>query len=93
MRPSFNVYVDVDNRERATARDKKKENFFWKSNMKIFYFLFYFILFLFFMRNVSGQQGAASKVKMNASGKKKKNRRGTQALKTKYLVSTRIQNV
>ena len=44
------------------------------------------------MRNASGQQGAASKVKMNASGKKKK-RRGTQALKTKYLVSTRIQNV
>ena len=72
MRPSFNVYADVDNRERATARDKKKENFFWKSNMKIFYFLFYFISFLFFMRNVSGQQGAASKVKMNASGKKKK---------------------
>ena len=40
--------------------------------MKIFYFLFYFISFLFFMRNVSGQQGAASKVKMNACGKKKK---------------------
>ena len=58
--------------EKELQREIKKENFFWKSNMKIFYFLFYFISFLFFMRNVSGQQGAASKVKMNASGKKKK---------------------
>ena len=41
------------------------------------------------MRNASGQLGAASKVKMNASGKKKKKERtGTQGLKTKSLVST-----
>ena len=43
------------------------------------------------MRNASGQQGAASKVKMNASGKKKKKKKerpGTQGLKTKSLVST-----
>ena len=39
------------------------------------------------MRNASGQQKAASKVKMNASGKKK-DRTGTQALKTKSSVST-----
>ena len=43
------------------------------------------------MRNASGQLGAASKVKMNASGKKKKKKKertGTQGLKTKSLVST-----
>ena len=42
------------------------------------------------MRNASGQLGAASKVKINASGKKKKKkeRTGTQGLKTKSLVST-----
>ena len=37
------------------------------------------------MRNASGQLGAASKVKMNASGKKKKKKEqtGTQGLNTK----------
>ena len=45
------------------------------------------------MRNASGQQGAASKVKMNASGKKKKKKKkkeqtGTQGLNTKSLVRT-----
>ena len=30
------------------------------------------------MRNASGQQGAASKVKMNASGKKKKKKKSEQ---------------
>ena len=43
------------------------------------------------MRNASGQQGADSKVKMNASGKKKrktKEQTGTQGLNTKSLVRT-----
>ena len=72
---------------------KKGELFLEKQHENFLFFILQFISFLFFIRNVSGQQGAASKVKMNASGKTKKKRRGTQALKTKYLVSTRIQNV
>ena len=42
------------------------------------------------MRNASGQQGAASKVKMNASEKKKekKEQTGTQGLNRKSLVRT-----
>ena len=70
----------MDNRERARARDKKqrrrillerqRENFVSASREK--------------MRNASGWQGEARKVKM--SGSEKKKRTGTQA--TKSLVST-----
>ena len=69
----------MDNRERARARDKKqrrrillerRENFISAGGVK--------------MRNASGWQGEASKVKM--SGSEKKKRTGTQA--TKSLVST-----
>ena len=37
------------------------------------------------MRNVSGQQGAASKVKMNASGKKKKKAKRNTSTKNKIF--------
>ena len=69
----------MDNRERARARDKKQrrrillercENCISAGGVK--------------MRNASGWQGEASKVKMSDSEKKK--RTGTQA--TKSLVST-----
>ena len=80
--------------EKELQREIKKGELFLEKQHENFLFFILFYSFLFFMRNVSGQQGAASKVKMNACGKKKKKkRRGTQALKTKYLVSTRIQNV
>ena len=69
---SFNVYTDVDNRERARARDKKQtrrgllekqhENFI--SAVK----------FCEKTRNARGRQGEASKVKMGGNEKKKANR-------------------
>ena len=34
---SFNVYSDVDKRERARARDKKVDEFCSKNNIKILY--------------------------------------------------------
>ena len=64
LRLSFNVYTDIDNRERARARDENKGDLFcWKNN----------VIFLFGvekMRNASGQQGEASKVKMIGSERK-----------------------
>ena len=38
------------------------------------------------MRNASGQQGVASKVKMNASGKKKKKKRANRNTRTKHKI-------
>ena len=38
------------------------------------------------MRNASGQQGVASKVKMNASGKKKKKKRANRNTRTKNKI-------
>ena len=38
------------------------------------------------MRNASGQLGAASKVKMNASGKKKKKKRANRNTRTEHKI-------
>ena len=56
-------YTDVDNRERARAKDKnQRRQICWKSNMRIY-------VGGQKMRNASGQQAAASKLKMSGSEK------------------------
>ena len=79
MRPSFNVYADVDNRERARARDKKGELFSEKQQENFF-------ISCEKMRNASGQQGAANEVKMNASGKKKRRKKVKRKTSTKNKI-------
>ena len=47
LRPSFNVYADVDNRERATARDKKGELFLEKQHKNFLFFILFYFIFIF----------------------------------------------
>ena len=58
--------------EKELQREIKKGELFLEKQHENFLFFILFYSFLFFMRNVSGQQGAARKVKRNAGGKKKK---------------------